>query len=71
LAHRLRRANEEPGSFLRSGSFLEASELSSIDLSCLLEFERLERDGKLKLCLELPSFISGTQNFIQLIRLIG
>jgi hypothetical protein len=65
LAHWLRRANEEPGIFLGSGSFLVASELGSEELSCLLEFERFEKDGKLKFCRELPSVISGTRNFIQ------
>jgi hypothetical protein len=61
----LRRANEEPGIFFGSEFFLVASELGSEELSCLLEFERLEKDGKLKFYRELPSFISGTRNFIQ------
>jgi hypothetical protein len=45
----LRRSNEEPGIFLGSGSYLVASELDSKEFMYLLEFERLERDGKLKI----------------------
>ncbi len=65
LAHRLRRPKEALGKFFGSGSFLVTSQWGSKETLWSLGSERLERDGTLKLCRELPWFISGPRNFIQ------
>jgi hypothetical protein len=54
FAHRLRMSNEALGIFLGSGSFLVASEWGFKETLWSLGSERLERDGKLKFCMQLP-----------------
>ncbi len=71
IAQRLRKSKEALGIFFGSGSFLVASECGFKETLWSLGSERLEKDGKLKFCRELPSFISGPRNFIQLNMSIG
>jgi hypothetical protein len=50
----VKEAKEALGIFLGSGSFLVASELGFKETLWSLGSERVERDGKLKFCRQLP-----------------